>query len=357
MGLVCLVTGGAGFLGCAISSALADCFDVVVAVDNLHPQVHANRVRPRALDSRVELIEADILNTETWDSVLRKHVPDVIIHLAAETGTGQSLTESTRHASVNVCGTTVMLDALARSGRIPEHLLLSSSRAVYGEGAWRDIITGNISYPGQRTKRMLESGVWDFAGMVSLPLAADLTETHPTSIYGATKLAQEHVMSSWALAHGVTLDILRFQNVYGPGQSLVNSYTGIVPYFSRIARVKERVPLFEDGAITRDFIFIDDAADAIVKAVTDRVVGKRVFDIGSGVATSILELAEMITMMYDAPAPLITGQFRHGDVRHSVCEITRATEELNWTPRKPLWDGLRSLCQWIDNEVGMPSRS
>src|SRR5262249_51084995 len=134
----CVITGGAGFIGCAISSELATRFERVIAMDNLHPQIHPNPVRPAGLHEKVELIVGDIRVRETWDQLLRRVRPSVVVHLAAETGTGQSLTEATRHANVNVTGTTEMLDAFTRHGALPDRIVLTSSRAIYGEGAWKN---------------------------------------------------------------------------------------------------------------------------------------------------------------------------------------------------------------------------
>ena len=154
--------------------------------------------------------------------------PKVVVHLAAETGTGQSLTEASRHAQENVLGTAVMLDALSRHGRVPEHIVLASSRAVYGEGAWqrRD---GSCFYPGQRDREQLAHGEWDYLDSQQLPFSAKSTEPRPCSVYGGTKSAQEHILEAWALAFGANLTICRSQNVYGRGQSLINSYTVCSP--------------------------------------------------------------------------------------------------------------------------------
>ena len=151
------MTGGAGFIGCALSSILPDHFTRVVAMDSLHPQVHKTQDRPAALDERVEFFHGDVTIPQDWDTLLSDVKPTVIIHLAAETGTGQSLTEATRHAAVNVGGTAQLLDALVRHGAQPERIVLTSSRAVYGEGAWKGA-DGSLSYPGQRSRAMLESG-------------------------------------------------------------------------------------------------------------------------------------------------------------------------------------------------------
>lgn len=346
----CLITGGAGFIGSAVSHKIAGQFDRIIAVDNLHPQVHPTQKRPDALHEKVELIVADCAQAETW-GFLRDFKPDVILHLCAETGTGQSLTESTRHGEVNVVGLTRMLDALHQFAAIPSRMVLSSTRAIYGEGAWRNNATGEIVYPGQRSKEQLERGEWDFAGHTCLPFEASRTEPRPTSVYGATKLAQEHVLNAWTSAFGVEATTLRLQNVYGPGQSLTNPYTGIVPLFGRIAKSGKPIPVYEDGDIVRDFVYIDDVANAIARAGTGSFVAGSPYDIGSGVPTTILRLAQIIAEIYGAPAPQVNGMFRNGDVRRASCDITRTRAAMDWTPAVSVEEGVRALCAWIDNSL------
>jgi dTDP-L-rhamnose 4-epimerase len=346
----CLVTGGAGFIGSALSHKIANEFDRIIAVDNLHPQVHPSQTRPDALHKKVELIVADCAREETW-GFLSAFKPDTIVHLCAETGTGQSLTESTRHGEVNVVGLTRMLDALHMHGAVPKRIVLSSTRAIYGEGAWQDNKTGAISYPGQRSKAQLERKEWDFPGLTCLPFEASRTEPRPTSVYGATKLTQEHVLNAWTSAFGVEAVILRLQNVYGPGQSLTNPYTGIVPLFGRIAKEGKPIPVYEDGDIVRDFVFIDDVANAIARCTTGAFVDHSPYDIGSGVATTILRLAQIIAEIYGAPAPAINGMFRNGDVRRASCDITRTRAALGWNPAVSVEDGVRALCAWIDSNA------
>lgn len=346
-----LVTGGAGFIGCAISKDLVGRFDRVVAVDSLHPQVHKRRERPTSLHADVELIVGDVTEASTWDSLLDSVVPDTVIHLAAETGTGQSLTEASRHAHVNVTGTTRMLDALAARAIVPSRFVLSSSRAVYGEGAWVDA-AGNVTYPGQRTAAMLESGTWDFPGLRALPFRADSTQPRPTSVYGATKLAQEHILNAWALSFGSSVNIVRLQNVYGPGQSLTNPYTGIVSLFARLAKEGKSIPVYEDGAMLRDFVFIDDVASAILSCTTTERTNV-LADIGTGVSMDIGDIARVAAEIYRAPAPHVTGQYRNGDVRHAACEVDLAADELNWYPTVSAQQGIARLCEWIDNRPGV----
>jgi len=345
----CLVTGGAGFIGCAISSLIKNQFDRVVALDNMHPQVHPTSQRPARLDPAIELVVGDVTEAATWDTLLADFKPDVVIHLAAETGTGQSLTEGTRHANVNVVGTTRMLDALVAHQCIPKRVVLTSSRAVYGEGAWVNG-HGDISYPGQRSRTQLEAGTWDFPGLKCLPFEATRTEPRPTSIYGATKLTQEMVLNAWALSFGVEVGLLRLQNVYGPGQSLTNPYTGIVSLFSRMAKAGKTIPLYEDGEIVRDFVFIDDVARAIARLATGVVPSNVAYDVGSGEATTIVQLARMIATIYGAPSPQINGAFRNGDVRAASADITRTRVELGWSPEWSVQSGVEALCEWIDKQ-------
>lgn len=345
-----LVTGGAGFIGCAISKRLAPRAGRYVVVDNLHPQIHAQPVRPAALDARAELVVADVTEAATWDALLSDFKPQIIVHLAAETGTGQSLTEASRHALVNVVGTTRLTDALTKHGVVVEHILLTGSRAVYGEGAWQSD-DGQVVYPGQRGRAQLEAAQWDFPGMTMLPSSADRTEPRPTSVYGATKLAQEQVLRAWALATKIPLSILRLQNVYGPGQSLTNSYTGIVALFSRLAREKKVIPLYEDGRVTRDFVSIDDVADAIVAMLERQPRPLSILDIGSGAAASILDMARIVAAHYGAPEPSVTGAFRDGDVRHAACDLSVSLEQLDWKPQWSLERGVAELQNWIAQEL------
>jgi dTDP-L-rhamnose 4-epimerase len=351
-----LISGGAGFIGSTLSWRLIQAGYDVAVMDVLHPQVHTGRGRID-VPSSVRLLTGDVTHAPDWDAVLRLFEPDQIVHLAAETGTAQSLSEATRHGSVNVVGTTQLLDALSRSAFVPEQLVLASSRAVYGEGAWQYGAQGptQIFYPPPRSHAQLASGIWDPQAPTDepatpVPSRAGRTEPRPTNIYAGTKLAQEHLLAAWAAAHDTNLSVLRLQNVYGPGQSLTNSYTGIVSLFSRLARQQQALEVYEDGRIVRDFVFINDVVDALFAAVQTPANGRRCLDIGSGAATTIHELARKVAVLCDAPEPVVVGKFRDGDVRAASCDIQPAKDELSWSPKWTLDDGLQGLLEWIANE-------
>jgi dTDP-L-rhamnose 4-epimerase len=347
-----LLTGGAGFIGCALARRLVREGRRVVALDNLHPQVHPGG-RPRRLPDEVELLPFDVSHAESWRAALALLRPATIVHLAAETGTGQSLTEATRHASVNVVGTTQMLDALTASGHVPEHVVLTSSRAVYGEGAWRAGVSSY--YPGPRTREQLEAGRWDPTPpegidepVTPLPHDAATTVPSPTNIYAATKLAQEHVLRAWSEAYGTALSVLRLQNVYGPGQSLTNSYTGVIAFFSRTASAGQPIDVYEDGAIVRDFVYVEDVVSALSAAIAAPPERPRTVDIGGGDVTTILEAARLVAELRGAPQPTISGRFRPGDVRAASASLVSARKELDYQPRWSLRQGLSELLTWID---------
>ncbi len=347
-----LITGGAGFIGSALSHRLVEAGYDVAAMDVLHPQVHGDHPSID-LPPAVRLFTGDVTHAPDCDAVLRLFRPSQIVHLAAETGTAQSLSESTRHGSVNVVGTTQLLDALNRAAHVPDQLVLASSRAVYGEGAWQ--YGSQIFYPQPRSHAQLVAGIWDPQGpandpAVPLPSCAGRTQPRPTNIYAATKLAQEHILAAWTAAYDTNLSVLRLQNVYGPGQSLTNSYTGIVALFARLAREKCQLEVYEDGRILRDFVFIDDVVDALFAAVERPAAQPCCLDIGSGIPTTIHELAQQIAAICDAPEPIVVPKFRDGDVRAARCDIEPAKKELGWRPRWTLQEGLRALLDWIGEQ-------
>lgn len=346
-----LVTGGAGFIGCALAPHLLRLGLPVVAVDSLLEQVHPGGARPAALPADVELVVGDVADPAVWDGVLARHRPQLVVHLAAETGTAQSLTESTRHAMTNVVGTTAMLDAFVRHDALPEHVVLTSTRAVYGEGPWQ-ASDGSVFAPPPRSHAQLEAAQWDHvdaAGLPATPIAtvAATAPYNPSSVYGSTKLAQELVLRNWSASFSVPLSVFRPQNVYGPGQSPHNPYTGIITLFHRLASRGETLDVYEDGEINRDFIYIDDVVSALVAAIERPPTEQRVLDLGSGVRTTIHDAARMIAAHHGAPEPQVSGKFRDGDVRSAWADVTATREALDWAPTWTFADGSAAVSDWL----------
>lgn len=336
-----LVTGGAGFIGTAMARAHAPSSRSWTVVDNLLPQVHGSIPNVEQVVG-VEYLRTDVRDARSLAAVVSRVQPQVVFHLAAETGTGQSLDMPSMHTDVNVTGTARLLEAL--ECHLPERLLLTSSRAIYGEGAWVNS-QGVRTHPGARSLQMLEAGLWDFPGCTALPSVAGESIPDPSNIYGATKMAQEHLLTSWAAARGVPYSILRLQNVYGPGQSPINPYTGITTLFVRLAARGEAIPVYEDGKIVRDFVFIEDVVTALVASVSGD--GNLLADVGSGEARSIREMGEIIAGIVGAPRPKVTGQYRLGDVRHASCDMTTSAHLFGGKPPIALEDGLSRLVTWL----------
>jgi len=345
-----IVTGGAGFIGCVLSNSLIERADRWIAVDTLNPRIHASQKRPERLSAGAELVVADITDPSTWDAALRDTVPDTIIHLAAETDTGLSLHHVTRFADVNVGGTAVMLDALAARDIVPAHVVVASTRAVYGEGQWRSEIDGHLFSPGQRTHAQLERGEWDFPDAAPVGTRAGSTPPAPTSIYGATKLGQETMLSAWCGGRDSTFTALRLQNVYGPGQSLINPYTGILPLFVQTAARRERIDVYEDGRMTRDFVHVDDVAAAFEATLARPLDGRAlVADVGAGIPASIGEVAAEIAEVTGGPAPAVSGRYRDGDIRHAWCDLATVQNQFEWTPAVDWRTGITEYALWYLN--------
>jgi dTDP-L-rhamnose 4-epimerase len=345
-----LVTGGCGFIGSrTVNRLVAEGHDVVVA-DYLHPQVHPEGLTVGLLPEGARHHLIDVTHAPSMDALLRVARPDVIIHLAAETGTGQSLAEASRHGSVNVVGTTNLLDACTRASHVPDTIVLTSSRAVYGEGAWLDEGDGSVFHPDQRSPEHLAADRWDPpspSGAPSRPLPneAGVTEPRPTNVYAATKLAQEHLISAWCKSMGSSSQILRLQNVYGPGQSPTNSYTGVLTFFAVRAVAGQTIEVFEDGDIGRDFVYIDDVVAAVTAATATTGRASSLSDVGSGMRSTILEAAQLIAAAANAPDPIITGAYRLGDVRSAWASATS-------DDRVPLADGLGQLVRSLTKPDG-----
>ena len=345
-----IVSGGAGFIGTRVAPVLLERGIHVVVLDNLHPQVHGDGGWPEALDDRAVRVRGSVDDIGAWYRAIDAAEDDAptVLHLAAETGTGQSLTEARRHASVNVLGTAALTDALVARSISPRSIVLTSSRAVYGEGSWRTE-DGSLVQPASRVAADLDALEWSprtaqgtFA-IEPAPNEASSVTARPTNVYAATKLAQEHLLDSWCTAMGVPLSILRLQNVYGAGQALANSYTGVLTFFATRALSGQAIDVYEGGGIVRDFVHVSDVAAGIVAAIDRPGASPGAVDIGSGAPSTLLEAARVIAEEAHAPEPRITDRYRLGDVRAAFASITAAAQALDYRPRTSFRDGVREL--------------
>jgi len=350
-----LISGGAGFIGTRLVGRLGDDAEVML-LDNLHPQVHGDSGWPEPAHGRVVQVTADVRDEDAWVSSISSFQPEIIVHLAAETGTGQSLTEAARHTSVNALGTARLLDALSKTGHRPDHIAVASSRAVYGEGAW-ETDSGTMFYPRGRTAADLDNRLWSPRGPAGevgspVPHAAGTTQPRPTNIYAATKLTQEHLLTSWGTSMGVSTSILRLQNVYGAGQALENSYTGVLTYFARCALAGREIEVYEGGGILRDFVHVSDVADAIAAAISSvPASGSRTVDIGSGSPGTLIEFAEVLAAAAGAPAPRVTDAYRLGDVRAASADVRAAHQDFGYVPKTSFDVGVKELLSWAESEL------
>jgi dTDP-L-rhamnose 4-epimerase len=348
-----LITGGAGFIGRRLAQrTLAAGWDVRI-VDAFLPQVHGEApVVPSWLSGDCDLRRGDVRDPDVMRSAVADI--DVVFHLAAETGTGQSMYAIQRYVDVNAGGTAVLLEALQQSGDRCRILVNASSRAVYGEGQYHCPTCG-IVHPPLRDPQRLARGEWDptcpsCGSRIDAVATREDAVTRPVSVYGTTKLAQELLSSHYGHAFDTSVVSLRFQNVYGLGQSLLNPYTGILTHFFNTLRRGDSPRVFEDGRESRDFVHVDDVVAALLAAVIADP-GHHTVNIGSGVRTTILQLAEaMRDVMRVDVTPVVVGEYRVGDVRHCVADLTRARQLLDYSPAVPLEAGLVEFVAWAASQ-------
>jgi dTDP-L-rhamnose 4-epimerase len=351
-----LVTGGAGFIGSRLVRRLRATAEKIVVVDNLHPQVHGEHAAFPDEGGNIVCIKADIRDGDAMKGVINYHVPTLIYHLAAETGTGQSYDLISRYCDVNVSGTARLLESLRQGSAPPRRVVLASSRAVYGEGAYRTG-DGSLVIPAPRLEERMKAGDFELRAADGTALPPVPTPEYlaaaPASIYASTKLMQEYLLEQGLTGTATAPVVLRFQNVYGPGQSLRNPYTGVLSIFCSQIIAGKTLNIFEDGAIVRDFVFVDDVVEALVKAGSVAAPGRAPINVGSGTPASILDTARFLLKTLGAPEDrlAITGDFRIGDIRYSVADIRRAKELLDWEPRVSLENGLTALAEWARREA------
>jgi dTDP-L-rhamnose 4-epimerase len=312
-----LVTGGAGFIGSNLALKLLNNGYEILLFDNLSSQVHGvdprNSYSYKQIENKFKFILGDVRNYKDWKSAIEGI--DVVIHLAAETGTGQSMYEISNYVDVNVGGTSKMLEAISNSIQKPKKIIIASSRSIYGEGKYYCENHG-IVYPESRKDVNLKLKDFDTKCPIcekNLKLMAtdENSKLHPSSIYGFTKKAQEELVMIFGKTFNIPVVGFRFQNVYGPGQSLKNPYTGILSIFSTRIRNGNDLSIFEDGLESRDFVYIDDAVDAIILGIENNNANFKVFNVGSGEQINVLTVAKTLVDKFKANINInITGQYR-----------------------------------------------
>jgi dTDP-L-rhamnose 4-epimerase len=357
-----LITGGAGFIGSRLAIRLARQVQTgqnhVTVFDNFHPQTHRGNPDIRIALRRhgVNVITGDIRNPLAIGTAIAETRPDLVYHLAAETGTGQSFTKPARYCDVNIMGTAHLIDAIQRHVPDLPRIILAGSRAVYGEGGCIDA-QGQPAAPLIRSATDMAAGQFqprDRTGTALIPVPSNADcAVAPASIYASTKLMQEYLLQQAFWGSATAVGVLRLQNVYGPGQSLHNPYTGVLSIFCRQILEGRSLTLYEDGLITRDFVAVDDVVRAFVMMGQAAVMPQEVLDIGSGQGSTILEVARSLLRLLGASSErlAITGAYRPGDIRHAVADISRATNLLGWTPDIAMSTGLASLAAWSRSQM------
>ncbi|PWW38188.1 NAD-dependent epimerase/dehydratase family protein [Chromohalobacter israelensis] len=353
-----LITGGAGFIGSALAITLEKRGDEVTVLDNLAPQIHGVKPEESALFQRlppsVNFVRGDVRDHEAWEKALAGQ--EVIVHLAAETGTGQSMYEIDRYVDVNTRGTSLLLDMLAKKEAGSEsvrRIIVASSRAIYGEGKYKG--REGFVYPDARTLQDLQNGVFECRdpnnGDIASPVPTDETSRiHPNSIYGITKQVQEQLVLTSAATLGVGAVALRYQNVYGPGQSLKNPYTGILSIFSTLLLQGKEVNIFEDGKESRDFVFIDDVVAATVAAV-DSDKTNEAYNVGTGEATDVLTVANLLKSSYGSGGEIrVSGNFRIGDIRHNIADLSKIKNDMSFAPKVSFDEGVKAFSEWVKTQ-------
>ena len=350
MGERILVTGGAGFIGRAVTRELLSRGNQVRILDSLIEQVHGDRQRPDDLAEDAELIVGDVRNKDVVTRSLKGI--DSVIHLAAEVGVGQSMYAVERYTSVNETGSAVLFEALI--DHPVRRVVTASSMSIYGEGLYRDA-DGNLVENAERKPRVNGEG-WDPLDAKGRPLTPVETpewkQPSLASIYALGKYVQERQTLIMTAAYGMEGTCLRLFNVYGPGQALSNPYTGVLAIFSSRIANGQRPMIFEDGEQRRDFVYVGDIARAFCDALVHPSAPGEVFNIGSGEERSVRQVARSIAraLRREDIEPEITGKARIGDIRHCFCDGSKAAERLGFRAEMDFDEGLAQLAEWVASQ-------
>lgn len=351
-----LVTGGAGFIGSHLVDALVQKKHDVIVYDNLEPQTHGPDGKiPEYLNKNIRFIQADIRDKDALKSALSD--VDVVFHLAAMLGIGQSMYQIERFVDVNSRGSAILLDHIVNSPNNVKKLIVASSNTIYGEGKYHCEDCGSVA-PKIRSKSQLALSDWE----LNCPICNKKTKPVPTdetksldceSIYALTKLDEEKLFMITGKTYGINTTALRFFNVYGSRQALSNPYTGVCAIFSTALLCGNRPIIYEDGKQTRDFVHVQDIVQALMLAMEKKESENEIFNVGTGVATSIGESVNILSSMINPDIkPDIQGKFRPGDTRHCYADITKIKQKLGYSPKFTFKEGMKELVQWVKLQTG-----
>lgn len=352
-----LITGGAGFIGSNLSLKLIEKGYSVTVLDNLSPQIHGENAEETSflylsIKDKVKFIKGDVTSKNDWMNALKGQ--QAIIHLAAETGTGQSMYQIQKYTEVNIGGTALMLDILANSTNEVQKVIIASSRSIYGEGKYKSMQSGFV-YPKHRTDDYMSKGDFEvkYTEEDNLELVAtdEDSKIHPSSVYGITKQNQEQMVMTVCPTIGIAPVAFRYQNVYGPGQSLSNPYTGILSIFSTLIKNGKGITIFEDGKESRDFVFIDDVVKATILGLEKTEANGEVFNVGTGEAIDVITVAETLKQNYNANTSItISGNYRLGDIRHNYADLKKIKLKLGFLPEYNFKSGIRKFTDWVTTQ-------
>lgn len=337
-----LVTGGAGFIGGAVVDAALAAGWTVRVLDSLRADVHGASPDP---PDGVEWMPGDVRDAALVERALEG--VDVVSHQAAKVGLGVDFADAPDYVSSNDLGTAMLLAAMAAAGST--RLVLASSMVVYGEGAY--LGANGPTRPAPRAVADLDAGRFDPVdsdGKGLAPALIDEDDTlDPRNVYAATKLAQEHLAASWARSTGGVAVALRYHNVYGPGMPQNTPYAGVASLFRSAIERGEAPRVFEDGGQRRDFVHVRDVASANLAAAEQTAAATpgnfRAFNVGSGEVHTVGDLATALSTHAGGPPPVVTGEYRLGDVRHITASSARLRDELGWMPAVTFDDGMREF--------------
>ncbi len=338
-----LLTGGAGFIGQHVLAQLLDRGHKVRVLDSLRTDVHDRKAWTPP--DGVAFLRGDVRDTDVVDKAVEG--VDAVLHLAAKVGLGVDANDLPDYASSNDAGTAIVLAAMARAG-VPR-LTLASSMVVYGEGVGVCLEHGRVT-PGPRCETSLAAGDFEppcphCGRQLGTALVTETAPLDPRNAYATSKVAQEFYASNWARVTGGAAAVLRYHNVYGPGMPRDTPYAGVASIFTSALRNGQAPRVFEDGRQRRDFVHVRDVAAATVLACEMHTRGVAAFNVGSGTPRTVGEMARALAASLKGPSPIVTGQYRLGDVRHITADSSRLRAELSWTPTVAFEDGMAELAQ------------